>query len=83
MKPVDWLFGALIRGYQVLLSPMLQPACRFHPTCSQYALDAIGRFGAARGGWMALRRIGRCHPWGNAGFDPIPETKRGGGGGHG
>ena len=78
MKPVDWMLSALIRGYQVLLSPVLPPACRFHPTCSQYSLEAVGRFGAVRGGWLALRRIGRCHPWGDNGFDPVPETKVGG-----
>jgi putative membrane protein insertion efficiency factor len=64
----------LIRSYQWLLSPVLGSNCRFHPTCSEYAARAIAAHGAARGGWLALRRIGRCHPWGGSGFDPVPET---------
>ncbi len=53
----------LIRGYQLLLSPVLPGACRFYPTCSEYATEAIARWGALRGGWLAVKRIGRCHPW--------------------
>ncbi len=64
--------GLLIRLYQCVLSPLLGPACRFYPTCSEYALESIGRFGVLRGGWLALRRIGRCHPWNPGGFDPVP-----------
>ncbi|MFK8051628.1 MAG: membrane protein insertion efficiency factor YidD [Woeseiaceae bacterium] len=63
----------LVRGYQLLLSPLLGANCRFEPTCSQYGLTAIDRFGALRGGWLTIRRIGRCHPWGGHGFDPVPE----------
>jgi uncharacterized protein len=62
----------LIRGYQVGISPWLPPACRYTPTCSQYAVEAIGRYGAARGGWLAARRLLRCHPWGGSGPDPVP-----------
>ena len=65
----------LIRGYQWFLSPVLPPACRFHPTCSEYAFEAITRWGALRGGWLALGRIARCHPWGDSGFDPVPTGK--------
>lgn len=61
-----------IRGYQVLISPLLPPSCRFTPTCSNYALLAIERHGLARGGWLALKRIGRCHPWNPGGYDPVP-----------
>lgn len=68
------LLIALIRGYQALLSPLLPPACRFRPTCSQYALEAIHRFGWLKGGWMALRRILRCHPFHPGGYDPVPEV---------
>jgi uncharacterized protein len=65
----------LIRGYQLLLSPVLGNNCRFHPTCSEYAIEAIRAHGAARGLWLALRRIGRCHPWGGAGHDPVPPRR--------
>ena len=66
------LLIALIRVYQVLLSPMLGGACRFVPSCSAYALEAIERHGALRGSWLALRRLSRCHPFGGSGFDPVP-----------
>lgn len=62
----------LIRGYQLTLGQLLPPACRFQPTCSRYAYAAIERHGALRGGWLAIRRIGRCHPWGPSGYDPVP-----------
>jgi putative membrane protein insertion efficiency factor len=62
----------LIRGYQRYLSPFLAPHCRFTPTCSQYAHEAIERHGMLRGGWLALKRILRCHPWGGSGYDPVP-----------
>ncbi|MBW2170374.1 MAG: membrane protein insertion efficiency factor YidD [Deltaproteobacteria bacterium] len=63
---------ALIRAYQYILSPIFTPACRFHPTCSEYAFDAIRRHGALRGSLMALARIARCHPFHRGGFDPVP-----------
>ena len=66
------LLQLLIRTYQLLLSPFLGNQCRFTPSCSQYASEAIGRYGALRGGWLALKRIGRCHPFCDGGFDPVP-----------
>ncbi|MBD1891096.1 MULTISPECIES: membrane protein insertion efficiency factor YidD [unclassified Coleofasciculus] len=67
----------LIRGYRVLISPLLPPACRFQPTCSKYALEAVERFGPWRGGWMAIRRILRCHPFHPGGYDPVPPAASG------
>ena len=67
----------LIRLYQLALSPWLGPRCRYVPTCSDYAIAAVRRFGPWRGGWLAARRIARCHPWGGTGYDPVPDaTKR-------
>lgn len=62
----------LIRAYQILVSPLFAPACRFLPSCSQYAIDSIGRHGVLRGGAFALRRLGKCHPLHEGGFDPAP-----------
>jgi len=63
---------ALIEGYRLTLSPLIGGQCRFHPTCSRYAREAIERHGTLRGTWLALRRILRCHPWHPGGFDPVP-----------
>lgn len=62
----------LIRGYQLFLSPVLGNHCRFYPSCSQYAIDAIELHGVVRGIWLAMRRLLRCHPWHPGGFDPVP-----------
>ncbi|MBA3559132.1 MAG: membrane protein insertion efficiency factor YidD [Gemmatimonadaceae bacterium] len=66
------ILTALVRGYQLAISPLLPPSCRYLPSCSAYALEAIEKYGAARGAWMALRRIGRCHPFRPGGYDPVP-----------
>ncbi|MEN8150733.1 MAG: membrane protein insertion efficiency factor YidD [Planctomycetota bacterium] len=62
----------LIRLYQVTISPLLPPSCRYTPSCSQYAVEALSEWGPIHGGWLALRRILRCHPWGGHGPDPVP-----------
>ena len=62
----------LIRFYQYAISPMLPPRCRYTPTCSQYAVEAVSKHGAFKGGWLALKRIARCHPFGSSGHDPVP-----------
>jgi uncharacterized protein len=64
----------LIRAYQLTLSLAIGRWCRFHPSCSHYAAEAIATHGAARGSWLALRRVARCHPWHEGGFDPVPKS---------
>ena len=64
---------ALIRGYQLTLSPFIGNQCRFHPSCSSYAMEAVDVHGALKGSWLAIRRIGRCHPYNPGGFDPVPQ----------
>ncbi|WP_293759522.1 membrane protein insertion efficiency factor YidD [uncultured Aquitalea sp.] len=66
------LFILLIRFYQLAISPWLAPRCRFAPTCSSYAIEAVKKHGALKGGYLAIKRIGRCHPWGGSGYDPVP-----------
>lgn len=70
------VLGGLIRGYQLLLSPLLPPACRFFPSCSAYARSAILEHGALYGTWLALRRFGRCNPWHPGGVEFVPATTR-------
>lgn len=69
------LLIAPIRFYQRFISPLTPPACRFTPTCSQYAVEALQTHGALRGSWLAIKRILRCHPWGGSGYDPVPPKK--------
>ncbi|WP_428103404.1 membrane protein insertion efficiency factor YidD [Candidatus Rariloculus sp.] len=66
----------LIRVYQLLLSPWIGRHCRHVPSCSNYATEAIERFGPLGGGWLTVKRLARCHPWGTSGYDPVPETQR-------
>jgi putative membrane protein insertion efficiency factor len=62
-----------IRAYQLVLSPLIGPSCRFYPSCSQYGIEAIDTHGALRGTWLTIKRISRCHPWHEGGFDPVPD----------
>ena len=68
-------FVLLIRGYQKFISPFTPSTCRFSPTCSQYAVEALEKHGLLKGGWLALKRIGSCNPWGGSGYDPVPPKK--------
>jgi putative membrane protein insertion efficiency factor len=69
---IRWVLVALVRIYQLFISPLLPPACRYYPSCSAYAIEALEKYGARRGGWLAVKRIGRCHPFRPGGFDPVP-----------
>jgi putative membrane protein insertion efficiency factor len=72
LTPLGRVALAAIRGYQLLIRPLLTGSCRYLPTCSEYAAEAIATYGALRGGWMGLKRVLRCHPFGGAGLDPVP-----------
>lgn len=61
-----------IKLYQILISPLIGPNCRYHPTCSQYSIEAINKHGPFKGTWLAIKRISSCHPWGGSGHDPVP-----------
>ncbi len=62
----------IVRFYQICISPLKPPTCRFTPTCSQYALQALRKYGPIKGSWLTIKRIARCHPWGGQGYDPVP-----------
>ncbi len=68
-----WLMLSFIRFYQMSLGTIMPPVCRYTPSCSRYASEAIERHGAWRGGWLSLRRLARCNPWGGTGYDPVPD----------
>ena len=69
---MKYLFIYLVRFYQVAISPLKPPTCRYTPTCSQYTLEALQQYGFFKGGWLAIKRICSCHPWGGSGYDPVP-----------
>ncbi|WP_370289308.1 membrane protein insertion efficiency factor YidD [Nocardioides sp.] len=71
---MKWVLVALVRAYQLVVSPFLGQTCRYYPSCSSYAVTALERHGALRGGWLALRRLLRCHPWSPGGVDHVPES---------
>lgn len=76
IKFFKWLLGSIflivIKIYQYLISPLMGASCRFIPTCSQYGVEAIKKYGPFKGGWLTIKRIVRCHPWGKHGYDPLP-----------
>ena len=63
---------AVVKFYHLCISPFTPPSCRFTPTCSQYAVEALRKYGPVKGGWLTLKRLARCHPWGGSGYDPVP-----------
>ena len=75
-KLCKWLFSlpllALVKFYQYCISPLTPPSCRYVPTCSQYAVEALRKYGPIKGCWLTLKRLSRCHPWGGSGYDPVP-----------
>ena len=72
LKILNFIFIIPVKLYQVLLSPLLGQSCRYHPTCSQYTIEAIEKNGPIKGIWLGTKRIARCHPWGGSGHDPVP-----------
>jgi putative membrane protein insertion efficiency factor len=75
-KALAWPLIQLVRFYRLAISPWLGGNCRFDPTCSSYAIEALQVHGLFKGTWLAVRRIGRCHPWGGSGYDPVPKNKK-------
>ncbi|MEL6792288.1 MAG: membrane protein insertion efficiency factor YidD [Pseudomonadota bacterium] len=76
MTPLSWVFSLPVKLYRATFSPLVGMNCRYHPTCSAYALEALEKHGAIKGSWLAARRILRCHPFGGSGFDPVPEKPK-------
>lgn len=74
-KALAWPLIQLVRFYRVAISPWLGGNCRYQPTCSNYAIEALQTFGVLKGSWLAVKRIARCHPWGGSGYDPVPKKK--------
>ncbi len=72
---MKYVLIALLKAYRFAISPLYGQVCRYHPTCSAYALEAVQAHGALRGTWLAMRRVARCHPWAAGGFDPVPPSK--------
>jgi hypothetical protein len=73
MSPMAKVAAVPVRAYKLVISPFIGANCRYQPTCSVYALEALERHGALKGGWLAVRRMARCHPWGGSGIDNVPE----------
>lgn len=75
MTPLAHILALPVRAYRLVFSPIVGFNCRYQPTCSAYALEALDKHGAIKGAWLTIRRIGRCHPWGGSGYDPVPDAK--------
>ncbi|WP_271424333.1 membrane protein insertion efficiency factor YidD [Aequorivita sinensis] len=75
-KVLIYPFVLLIKGYQGFISPLLPSSCRYTPTCSHYAVEALQTHGLLKGSWLAIKRIGSCNPWGGSGYDPVPKKKK-------
>jgi len=73
MTPAAWVLSLPVRAYRLFLSPWMGHSCRYQPTCSAYALEALEKHGVIRGGWLTVRRLSRCHPWGGSGIDNVPD----------
>ena len=71
-RVATWPLLALVKFYQYCISPFTPPSCRYTPTCSQYAVEALRKYGPVKGCWLTLKRLSRCHPWGGSGYDPVP-----------
>ncbi len=74
-RAISTIFIWIIKGYQLFVSPVLPSSCRFYPTCSNYSIEAIKRFGPVKGGYLSVKRVIRCNPWNPGGYDPVPEKK--------
>ena len=72
---MKYIFIGLVRLYQLIISPWMPKSCRYHPTCSQYSIEAFQKHGAIKGLWLTIKRVGSCHPWSKGGYDPVPEPK--------
>lgn len=72
---MKWILIGLLKVYRAVISPLYGPVCRYYPSCSAYALEAVRVHGSIKGSWLAARRLGRCHPWAAGGYDPVPGTK--------
>ena len=72
---MKYLLIGFVRLYQLIISPYLPSSCRYHPTCSRYTIEALKRHGAIKGTWLGIKRISRCHPWSEGGYDPVPGTE--------
>lgn len=74
--PLRWVLIGFLRAYRLLISPLYGQVCRYHPSCSAYALEAVTERGSLIGSWLTVRRLGRCHPWARGGYDPVPRSRR-------